>query len=149
MKQNGFTLIEWLICFAVCSILVCISFASWIQLRQKNEQQLLIAEIKTAIHYAKLQAMSHGSSLMLSPQASNQDWSKGIKVMKGHQLMHQWNWQNSNWDLRWQGAGGTNHIMISGSVSHAISNGRFILTNKNTQEQVILVLNRIGRIKQL
>jgi prepilin-type N-terminal cleavage/methylation domain-containing protein len=152
MRIKGFTLLELLIGLTVCGFLLFSGLVSWSQWRQKNERQLLINEIKTAIHYAKIQAISYGRPLLLSSKNSNHDWSKGMNLTlvqrDSKQLLHQWGWENPNWTVRWLGVNGLNNIIITGSASNALNNGRFILKNKNTGETIELVLNRLGRVRQ-
>jgi len=146
MKKNGFTLLELLISITVCGFLLFSAFSHWIQFKQRNEVQLLIREIKTAIHYAKIHAINHRRPLILS----SDNWSKGMSLVQSgtEKLIHQWSWTNGSSDVHWFGVNGLNSIVITGSIGNAMSNGQFVITNKHSGERVVLVLNRLGRVRQ-
>jgi prepilin-type N-terminal cleavage/methylation domain-containing protein len=155
MKKKGFTLLELLFGLAICSILLFIGFSSWIHFKQRNEQDLLVNEIITAIHYAKIQAISYGRPLRLSSKKPNADWSSGMNLsladvdINTEQLLHQWSWKDNNWNVEWVGVKGLNNIIITNTASNAMSNGRFILHNKHSDEKIILILNRLGRVRRV
>lgn len=149
MRKNGFTLIELLFTLAVTSILLLCSIACWSDFKQKNEKDMLIKEITNTIRYAKMRALNEGSTMVLSPNGSEKDWSTGISLLTMHskQPIYQWEMKSTHWTLQWFGVNGSHKIILSGTT-HAMSNGRFILTNQQNQEKVILILNKLGRIKQ-
>lgn len=146
MKYNGFTLIELLFCILVSSILALCTSASWTYFKQKNEKDVLIAEIKNAIHYVKIIALNEAYPMNLS--SINEDWSKGmrLKSSQSRQLIHQWDWNHPHWTVRWYGLNGEHHIVLAGNT-HAMSNGRFVLENRFTHEKIVLILNKLGRIR--
>ena len=151
MNKNGFTLLELIFTLGLASILILYSFSSLFDLKQKNERDYLVNEITNAINYAKLQASASGHALHLS--AKNANWSQGMELLvpnnlKQNSLVHRWNWNINHWNVEWRGLNGKKHINLSGNT-HAMSNGRFILTNNQTQEKVTLYLNRLGRVKQI
>lgn len=149
MKKDGFTLLETLISITVCTYLVFSAFSSWWHFKQKNKEQYIINEIKMAIHYAKIQAINSNQSL----QIKTHNWSKGMDLTSVHDnkmvLLHQWRWDNPDWDIYWQGVNGLESIVIMGTSSSAMSNGRFILTNKHDGKKIELVLNKLGRLRQI
>ena len=153
MKFKGFTLLELLITVSLFSILMMLGSFSWIHLKQNNELTLLVDEIKNVVHYAKIQALSRGHSLLLSPADHSLNWSNGFvlnqvdKQSKKEELLYQWKWSHYNWSIEWFGANGTKNIIFSDNAAGAMSNGRFVLTNNHTRARVVLVLNRLGRIK--
>lgn len=63
------------------------------------------------------------------------------------ELIYQWQWSHPRWDLHWDGASSTKKITFSTYPGQAISNGRFILMNLETHEQIVIILNRLGRIR--
>lgn len=153
MKIKGFTLIEiliTLICFVGLSLFSVIS-ASF--LKYKHEQQIIVDEIKTAIHYAKIQAVVRGRPVYLVPFDQEDNWSKGMKLTqyndnkKAMDVLYQWEWHHPRWSITWNGVSSLNKITLSNSPGSAISNGKFVVSNPYTQEHMIIVLNRLGRIK--
>lgn len=153
MKIKGFTLLEVIV---VLSLFICLSLFSintLSLLREKNERQMIIDEIKMAIQYAKFQGINLGHTLYLTPVDPELNWSKGMelkqlnKITGQMELLHQWQWQHRHWNVSWLGANANTKILISNNPSHAISNGTFTLNNTKTKESVIILLNRLGRIK--
>jgi|HubBroStandDraft_6_1064221.scaffolds.fasta_scaffold612956_2 Tfp pilus assembly protein FimT len=153
MRKNGFTLIEVLITlifFAGISLLGVIS-ASF--LKYRNEGRLLVDEIKTAIQYAKIQAITRGNPVYLSPLDKSLNWSKGVKLIQYNRkknkedLLYQWEWHHPRWSITWTGVNSLDKIMLSNSPVRAISNGKFIAFNSYTKEGLEIILNRLGRVK--
>ncbi|PWY55986.1 pilus assembly protein [Legionella qingyii] len=153
MKINGFTLLELLITMSVFIGLSIIGIGSYTYFVKKNEQKTIIDELRTAIQYAKMQAIILGNPVYLSPQDASSNWSKGIvlnflnKKTNQMELIYQWQWSHPRWDLHWDGVSSSKKITFSTYPGQAISNGRFILMNLDTHEQTVVILNRLGRIR--
>lgn len=153
MKVKGFTLFELLITISLLLSLSIVGIGSYTYFMRKNEQKALIDELRTAIQYAKMQAIILGNSVYLAPLDISSSWSKGMvlnflnKKTNKIELIYQWQWSHPRWDLNWEGVSLTNKIVFSTHPGQAISNGRFILINKDTHEQVVIILNRLGRIR--
>lgn len=153
MKIRGLTLLELVITLAIFTGLVLIGSKSFIFLTQKNERQILINNIKTAVQYSKIQAIIIGKSVYLTPLNLTENWSKGMmlvsfnEITKKMDVIHQWQWNLRYWNVNWIGVDSVNRIGLSQSPSHAISNGKFILDNWHTHEKVMITLNRLGRVK--
>jgi type IV fimbrial biogenesis protein FimT len=152
MKKNGFTLIEALIaliCFAGLSLFGVIS-ASF--LKYNHERQVIISEIKAAIQYAKMQAITRSSPLYLTSLDQSHNWSNGMKLVQYNsakntvELLYQWEWHHPRWNITWNGVRSLNKIILSNNPISAMSNGKFVVFNAHTKEQVVIVLNRLGRV---
>lgn len=63
------------------------------------------------------------------------------------ELIHQWQWNSNSWNINWKGVDSNNRIIISNIPYRAMSNGKFILDNRRTNERVVVTLNRLGRVK--
>lgn len=154
MKFKGFSLFEFIVVLALTSILLVLSVASYHTLIEKNEKQVLIDTISNAIHYSKLRAIQLGRSLYLLPLNTTAGWTEGVRLVtaarenRAKTIVHEWHWKTRNWSVSWSGVNSIQHIKIAESPLHAMSNGRFILENKSRHEKVVLVLNRLGRIKR-
>ncbi len=152
IKKEGFTLLELLFTLGLFCSLILYAFTSLVQLKQKNEADFLINEIRNAVNYAKIQAKSSGITLLLRPIMHKNDWSKGMdlvkkmRVLNELELIQQWTWKIENWNIEWQGINGTQHIFFSGNT-HGMSNGQFVLTDKRNQEKMVIYLNRLGRVE--
>ncbi|MGL5742497.1 MAG: hypothetical protein ACRCXC_08075 [Legionella sp.] len=62
-------------------------------------------------------------------------------------VIYYWQWHHPRWILNWSGVSSKDKIIVSNTPYQAISNGHFTLINRHTNEQVMLILNRLGRIK--
>jgi len=153
IKVNGFTLIEMLFTLMFIAVLSLFSVTSASFLVHKNEQQTIVDEIKTAIQYAKTQAVSLGHPVSLSPNDKELNWSKGVILTRmqsktgNNPVLYQWNWHHPRWDITWAGMNSPHKIILSNNPVSAISNGHFVLFNTRTKERVELILNRLGRIR--
>ena len=155
MKHQGFTLIEALLTLSIAGILACLSFASLTYVITKNDQESLLGEMRALIKYAKIQALASGESLYLAPKDPNLDWSKGIQLVQAEKktgdakILYQWQWQSPHWQITWKGVSSQDKIRLPNSLSHAISNGHFLLKNIQSHIQIKLFLNRIGRLRMI
>ncbi|MCE0723903.1 MULTISPECIES: GspH/FimT family pseudopilin [Legionella] len=153
MKVKGFTLLELMITMFLFLSLSIVGIGSYTYFMKKNEQKTFIDELRTAIQYAKMQAIILGNSVYLAPLDVSSSWSNGMvlnflnKKTNKIELIYQWQWSHPHWDLNWVGVSTTNKIVFSTHPGQAISNGHFILINKDTREQVVIILNRLGRIR--
>lgn len=151
IKDNGYTLIELLFVLGVFSALCLFSMSSLTGLRQRNEEQILLDEMRVVIQFAKVQAVNLNQPLYLT--ALNSNWSEGIALFRTDYkslkktLVQQWSWKHPSWDIAWSGVNGDKQIIISADIAQSMSNGRFILNNTQTTKQIVLTLNRLGRIK--
>lgn len=150
MKSKGFSFLEILVTLSILGILFIISISTY--LTKKNEPQVLIDNIKRAVQYAKVQAVIRGHPVYLSPLNPTLDWGSGMTLTELNeetnkmQLLHQWQWHYRSWRVVWSGANSAGNIRLSNNPMTAISNGTFVLTNMHTNERILLVLNRLGRI---
>ena len=153
MRTKGLTLIEvlfTLVLIGILSLLGIASFARWIG---ENEKKVILDEVRIAVQYSRIQALSRGNPVTLSPLDVKQNWSKGIvltqynKAINQVELLYQWQWDHPHWLLEWSGISSSNKIILSNNPVSAISNGHFDLTNYRTKERVVIILNRLGRLR--
>lgn len=149
MKKSGFTLIELLITLALIAILSLLSIASSTLFIRKNEQQVIVDEIRAAVQYAKLQAVNRGGEVFLSPLDQSLDWSRGVVLTEANkkEILYQWQWHHPHWVLSWSGVRSSHKITFSNNPINSISNGRFQLTHVDAKKPINIVLNRLGRIR--
>lgn len=153
IKINGFTLIEMLFTLMLIAILSIFSLTSASFIMYKNDQQTIVDEIRTAIQYAKNQAVILGHPVSLSPGDKELNWSKGIILSRMQSktgkspVLYQWSWHHPHWNITWSGMNSPHKISLSNNPVSAISNGHFVLFNTRTKERVELILNRLGRIR--
>lgn len=153
MKLKGFSLIELLVILTIITTLTLIGITSYSYLIHKNERQTLVDEIRTAIQYSKMQAIRLGHPISLSPIDKESNWSKGMILTQNNSnknktdLLYQWQWHHPQWNIKWAGVNSPDKITFSNNPVSAISNGKFILFDSYTKERVVIILNRLGRIK--
>ena len=153
MKFKGFTLIELLFVMILFATLTVLSVVTSSYFTARNEQQTLTDEIKNLVQYAKIQAVALGTTINIEPLDSSFDWSKGIKLtkfnktIKQDQVLYQYQWHHRHWHVTWSGIHSPNKIIVSNNPITAISNGHFELYNIQTKVNVILILNRLGRVR--
>ncbi|WP_225316912.1 GspH/FimT family pseudopilin [Legionella longbeachae] len=152
-KATGFTLLELIITMTLFACLLIMGVSSYSYFLRKNEQQIIIDELRNAIRYAKLQAMINGNSVFLIPLDVSLNWAKGMTLnfmnrqTNQVELIYQWQWSHPHWSLHWTGVSSNNKIIFSNNPTQAMSNGHFSLININTHEKITLTLNRLGRIR--
>ncbi len=153
MRHKGFSLIELLVTLTFIAILALSSIGSFSYFVRKNEQQMILDELRTAVQFARIQAVNLESTLSLSPLDTSQDWAKGVVLRqlnhktKIPELLYKWQWSHPHWVIEWSGIGSSHNIILANNPGNSISNGHFTLTNNQTKKQVILVLNRLGRVR--
>ncbi|MBA2649043.1 MAG: prepilin-type N-terminal cleavage/methylation domain-containing protein [Legionella sp.] len=153
LRIKGFTLIELLFTMTILSVLTLIGTASFGLLKQKNEKQVMYDEIKTIVYYAKLKAIQLGSSVNLVPVDPELDWSKGMLLIQVEKKTNQkrriqhWEWQHPNWHITWKGFQSSKQITFSNTPARSMSNGQFILQNKTRDDKLLILLNRLGRVR--
>lgn len=152
-KDKGFTLIELLFSFALLGILLLMSFYSSTNVALKNDQKLLIDDIRTAIDYAKIQAIILHSRISLKAINGSSNWSDGMALywvnQKKHKIeqLYQWEWHHPQWLVTWSGAKEQNSLVFSDKPLNAMSNGTFDLYNIQSKRHMKIIVNRLGRVK--
>lgn len=155
-KSAGITLLELLITLAILGVLVCfgVSFAPLHQHRLHRKAD----EIKSIVRYATHEAMQKGVDLALSPWPIPSDWSKGMVLFvddnNNHQyntkaqVIRKWRFQDDKITVLWQGFQSKQYLLFSPKLYERAINGKFVITNE-LQQQVILVVNRLGHVRDL
>lgn len=150
MTLKGFTLLELILTLAIATILILFATQNLSAFIYKNEKECLIQEIEKIVQYAKMQALSSESQLILSPLTR---WSQGMVLRQLNpqthalDIVHQWQWTHPHWQVEWQGAHSSKEIIFSNNLHQAMINGQFILINTQTHTQTTLILNKLGRIR--
>lgn len=153
MKIKGFTLIELVIVLAVLALLSLLSTGSSTQLISNNEKQAVIDDIRTLVQYARIQAVSNGHQVYLSPLNPDLNWSKGIILsrfnphLNREEVIHTRQWNLRYWEVSWSGVNTGKKIIFANNTSNSISNGTFTLSNVRTHDKISITLNRVGRIR--
>ena len=155
MKIKGFTLLELLVILVLISGLALYCLTSFSGFTRKNEQQIILDEITAAVQYAKMQALTLGHPVYLTPLDPSLNWSRGIVLthfnIKSNKMepLYQWQWNYHNWNVNWFGIHLSKKITVSNNPVNAISNGKFIIANASSGERVTIILNRLGRMKSV
>ncbi|HAT9729156.1 TPA: pilus assembly protein [Legionella pneumophila subsp. pneumophila] len=153
MKITGFTLLETMLTLALLLGLLLLGSWSFFSIIQSNERESLVNSIKTAIQYSKIQAIHLGHPIYLLPFGSNENWSRGMVLAKLNrksnktELIYKWQWSSNSWNINWKGVDSNHRIIISNIPNRAMSNGKFILNNRRTNEKIVVTLNKLGRVR--
>lgn len=152
-RNNGFTLMELICTLAVLSLLTFLGIASTSDLLKRNEQQIILDELNTAIKYAKMQAIHINKPMYLFSLNDQGNWAKGMRLQirniktQQFELIHQWQWHHPQWLISWSGINGSDFLQVPSNPSTAIANGSFDLYNIGTGKHLFLKINRLGRVK--
>ncbi|MGL6036637.1 MAG: GspH/FimT family pseudopilin [Legionella sp.] len=154
MRSLGFSLLEALITLVVVTVLTGIAINSLGFFQANNEQRLIEDELVRVVQYAKMQALSLGHAVYVTPLKPHEsNWAKGIRLehinplTQQPELLYEWSWHHPRWQLNWSGAGDSSRIVFAAAANHMISNGRFHLSDMSQQHHSSLSINRLGRIK--
>ena len=153
MSKNGFTLIELMVTLVLVIVVTTLATYTSADFLKRNEQQVIMDELRTAIQYAKLQAIHLGQPVYLTALDAHMNWALGAKLSihnyktKTTEDIFQWQWNHPNWFIEWRGANRTNTIVFSSNTTQAISNGHFTITNRYKQDRIKIILNKLGRVR--
>lgn len=151
--MKGFTLLELLCVLALFSLIAVFGLPAMNHLIKKNERLVLVDGLNALIRDAKIQAISQGRPLTLSPMEYN-NWAKGVVLWYWDQeksqriIVYTWSWSYVHWRLLWQGAQGDD-LLISNKLTQAMSNGAFELCQNADENCTKLVLNKLGRVNKV
>lgn len=151
-RAAGFTLLEILTCLLLLSVISFFSLSYTPSLYKKNQLQALTSEIKSSIHIAKMQALIEGKPLMLAPLYPA-NWSNGMELIidnPNHQKdkpLYEWHWKPANIHVEWHGFQSNEYLLFASDLRASHTNGYFLI--KNANQQIKLVVNRLGRVRQL
>lgn len=158
LKTRAYTLIETLLCLGLISILLCFSLPHLSSLHQKNQMEVIQDDLKSAIRFAKTEALINDSNLILTPMQDTNDWSHGMLLFidntKHHYtqddtLLREWHWHTPNVQVAWHGFQSSEYLLFSADASRNAMNGRFVIsTNDKSKPTVKLVVNRLGRVRR-
>lgn len=150
---KGFTLMELLFTLFLISVILLFGVISFTSLVSRNEKQVILDEISVIVHYAKIQAINSGNTLYLSSLDKTANWSKGAQLIRvihrsnQPSILYQWQWYHPHWIIKWSGITSSEKIVIAPDPLRAISNGHFNVINPSTKEEIVITLNRLGRVK--
>jgi prepilin-type N-terminal cleavage/methylation domain-containing protein len=145
-RDNGFSLLELLICLSIVTILLLGSISSTQPLITKNNREILEDEIKGAIEFAKLQSLFSGQDLVLTPFSNNKDWSDGMRLYRDKEILREWHWPSRHITITWQGFHSDNYLLFSSDINSNTLNGTFKLTDSDHNLSKLIV-NRLGRVR--
>lgn len=150
----GFTLLELLLCLSLLGIIAFFSLPYTPSLYKQNQLQTVTAEIKSAIHTAKMQALVVGKTLALTPLPDADDWSEGMLLFVDnakHQYtphvkpLYEWHWKSAGTHVSWHGFQSKDYLLFATDLRSSTTNGYFVI--KNAQQQAKLIINRVGRVR--
>ncbi|MDI9819889.1 MULTISPECIES: GspH/FimT family protein [unclassified Legionella] len=151
---RGITLLELLIYLGLSGFILFMCLPSWSPFLHKNQLNLVVDELNSAIHYARNMALVSESALLLAP-LPHKDWSEGMILFvdnpkhqyeSGDKLLYQWQWTHPGVQLSWKGFQSNDYLLFSNDLNHAALSGHFDIVSEFAH--VKLVVNRFGRISK-
>ncbi|UYF99636.1 MULTISPECIES: GspH/FimT family pseudopilin [unclassified Halomonas] len=85
---KGFTLLELLVALALMGILLGVGFPNFLRMIEINRVVSATNEFKTAMNYARSEAVRRNQSVTLTPLPEG--WSAGWQVASGSQALRYW-----------------------------------------------------------
>ena len=146
LKIAGFTWIELLMSLTLFALLLLMGIPYTTHFLQKNQAEVIKDEIKSAIRFSRLRALSEGQDLVLMPMAASNDWSGGMQLMKRGLRIFEWHWASPQIHVRWQGFQSNHFLRFAADVSRYATNGSFFIQSPS-RPVVTLVVNRLGRVQ--
>lgn len=153
--QSGISLIELLIYLTIVGMLFCLTTPFAPSFYKKNELQVIVDEIKSAIRYAKLQAIIRGECLILTHRSGTSDWSSGMalyveklssrKQPVRESLLYEWRWQAVGSHVAWNGFQSKDYLRFGPDLNQSVVNGTFLI-DVDSQHPIRLIVNRLGRV---
>ncbi len=154
-RSHGFSFIEILTALIIFGILCSYSLSFMSSLLSKNQHEVIADEIKQAIQFAKIEALTHERTLTLTPISEDADWSKGMRLFednKTHQytpqstVIREWHWRRSGVTVTWHGFESTSYLRFTPDLLARGANGQFVVQDGG-KHQIKLVINRLARVR--
>ncbi|MDP3559551.1 MAG: prepilin-type N-terminal cleavage/methylation domain-containing protein [Legionellaceae bacterium] len=150
VSTGGFTLFECLIVLTILGMLCAFALPFQAQQIEKTRQKLLIEEIKSAIAYARVMALSQQKVLHLQPLDAEGDWSQGAclsqEMTEPKHCLRIWRWKQRGFQVFWQGFPAQKYIRFASFITQLASNGYFRVQSPLLGPRT-LVLNRLGHMR--
>ncbi len=154
-KQSGFTLIEVITAIVIMGILCALTPSVLPLLLKKNQTLVIVDDIKQAVQYAKLEALSKAHTVILTPLSEDNRWSAGMVLCldnpnhhcaKGDERIRQWQWHSPMVRVLWRGMESQDYLRITPTLVNRIASGHFIVKETHGSE-TRLVVNRLARVR--
>ena len=146
LKIAGFIWVELLMSLSLFALLLLMGIPYTTHLFQKNKVQVIEDEIKSAIRFSRLRALSEGQDLVLMPMSASNDWSSGIQLVNSGDRIFEWHWASPGIRVIWHGFQSNHFLRFAADVSQYATNGSFFIQSPS-QPVVKLVVNRLGRVR--
>ena len=155
-KFRGFTLLESLVYLAVLAILLAFSVPLSHFFYQKNEVEVISAEVSNAILYARNMTLKTGTPMTLNPLPATGEWSDGMVLFVDNpthhffsdkdEIIHQWQWPYKGVRVEWHGFRSKDFLTFASLLKQSTTNGHFLIYNKQNYQKKLLV-NRLGHVR--
>ncbi len=155
-RSLGLSLIEVITALAIFGILCGYGLLFTPALHKKNQVEVIADEIRQAIQYAKIEALTNARTITLAPLSENDDWSMGMRLFIDNdshrlttdaELIREWRWHNCCVKVNWQGFESDRYLRFSPDLIGRGANGHFMI-HDHMKHQINLAINRIGRVRQ-
>ncbi len=149
LRHKGFSFFELNVGLVICAIIVVIFMTFGTNHLQKNQIESVVSEIQNLVNFTRLETITQDSNLLLSPL--NNNWSRGAELFKitnnKMQKINMWDWGSYRIDVSWHGFQSNTNLLFTPNLHASAVNGFFLIKNKHKEYK--LVLNRLGRVKEI
>lgn len=153
--ERGLSLIEMLIVLLIIGILALFSPLAFHKLLKKNQIDVTVDEIKMAIQFSKINALSQAHPVILTPISGEMNWSEGMALcvdnplhqcVSNHGTIREWHWFHNGIEVNWLGFESNHYLRFSPDLMGRAANGYFMVKDQSNQP-VKLIVNRLGRVR--
>ena len=154
-KLCGLSLIEMLVVLLIFAVLAGFTPIFIKEVYRKNQRDVVADEIKLAIQYSKINALTKSHSVVLSPLAGHVGWSDGMALCLDNELhqcadveglIREWHWYHKGIQVNWFGFQSNHYLRFTPDLMGRAANGYFSITDPSMHE-LKLVVNRLGRCR--
>lgn len=145
LNIKGYTIIELCITLALIGILCAFSLPINHYFFSAKKLEILRAEIKNVVRFARTYALINNKILILKPVVSSANWSQGATLIEAstQKIIYQWHWWRSKINVSWVGFNSNRYLVFAPDLKHSAVNGYFKLSYPSLDPLTVIV-NRLG-----
>jgi hypothetical protein len=136
--MKGYSFFELIIVLSLMSALSYFVYPSFHHWQIKNQVDMMVDDLKSAIELAKYSALDHTDFYQITADAS------GVTLSRKQEIVHIWPWSARGIRVRWIGFEKNTPLRFTQYPVFRNSNGHFILEGDDYQR--VLHVNRVGRM---
>lgn len=147
-QPSGFSSLECVMVLLILGVLLGVGWPLFNTRNPWQQSQWLATQLTTAIHYARMEAVTRGELLQLIPDVHDTQMRLKLvrheKTKQSSQILHEWDWDTAPCEVQWYGFQ-KQGVLFSPDVYHVAANGYFLI-HHGTKKMIKLVVNRWGKV---